>query len=103
MGTRLNFDGMKIRALRIERGWTQEQLAEIAGISARTIQRAEAASCAAFETLKAIAAAFETDFAQLLKPEAHTTSDTKPLIEVTASSSDFEIEPKAERPALAVR
>ncbi len=69
MGTKLNPDGAKIRAFRIQRGWTQEQLAEIAGISLRTVQRAEAANSAAFETIKAIAAAFETDFDRLLKQE----------------------------------
>jgi transcriptional regulator with XRE-family HTH domain len=69
MGTKLNPDGIKIRTLRVQRGWTQEQLAEIAGISLRTIQRAEAANSAAFETIRAIAAAFETDFDQLLKNE----------------------------------
>ncbi len=66
MEPRLNPDGAKIRALRIQRGWTQEQLAEIAGISPRTVQRAESAGCAAFETLRALAGAFEKDFDQLL-------------------------------------
>ena len=69
MGTRLNPDGAKIRALRIQRGWTQEQLAEIAGISSRTIQRVETADCAAIETVRAVASAFETGFDQLLKTE----------------------------------
>ena len=32
MGIKLKPDGKKIRALRVQRGWTQEQLAEIAGI-----------------------------------------------------------------------
>ena len=70
MGTKLNPDSVKIKALRIQKGWTQEQLAEIAGISPRTIQRAETANCAAFETVRAIAVAFETDFDQLIKSES---------------------------------
>jgi transcriptional regulator with XRE-family HTH domain len=74
MGTKINPDGGKIRALRIKRGWTQEQLAEIAGISLRTVQRAESSNSAAFETMKAIAAAFENDFDQLLKQEPDRTA-----------------------------
>ncbi len=75
MRGKLNPDGPKIKILRIQRGWTQEQLAEIAGVSARTIQRAETASSASFETLRAIAVAFETDFAQLLGSESSPDSD----------------------------
>ena len=70
MATKLNPDSAKIKALRVQRGWTQEQLAEIAGVSPRTIQRAETANCAAFETMRAIAGAFETDFDQLIKTDA---------------------------------
>jgi transcriptional regulator with XRE-family HTH domain len=82
MGTRLNPDGVKIRALRIQRGWTQEQLAEIAGISLRTVQRAESANSAAFETMKAIAAAFEKDFDQLLKqgPDRAVIREAQPIL-----------------------
>ncbi len=69
MGNGLNLDGAKIRALRIQRGWTQEQLAEIAGISSRTVQRAEKADCAAFETVRAVASAFGGGFDELLKVE----------------------------------
>lgn len=75
MGNNLNPDGARIKALRIQRGWTQEQLAEIAGVSTRTIQRAERANAAAFETLRAVAGAFEADFHQLLRPEACDAPD----------------------------
>jgi transcriptional regulator with XRE-family HTH domain len=67
MGSRFQADSEKIKELRLQRGWTQEQLAEIAGISARTIQRTEATGSAAFDTLRAMALAFELDFNQLLK------------------------------------
>ncbi len=78
MPSRLNSDGAKIRALRIQRGWTQEQLAEIAGVSARTIQRAESAGSAAFDTLRAVAGAFETDFRELLKSAPLKVEDLEP-------------------------
>ncbi len=90
MGTKLNPDGAKIRAFRIQRGWTQEQLAEIAGISLRTVQRAEAANSAAFETMKAIAAAFETDFDRMLKQEPIGAADqkTQPIVSPNVSCSE---------------
>jgi transcriptional regulator with XRE-family HTH domain len=78
MGTKLHLDGAKIRALRIQRGWTQEQLAEIAGVSSRTIQRAETGDCAAFETVRAVAGAFEVDFNHLLKTETCSVPDPQP-------------------------
>ena len=94
MRTKINPDGAKIRDLRINRGWTQEQLAEIAGISLRTVQRAESANSAAFETMKAIAAAFEKDFDQLLKqaPDGIASRETSPIIRSGASCSDLEPE-----------
>jgi transcriptional regulator with XRE-family HTH domain len=95
MRSKLNPDGARIRILRIQRGWTQEQLAEIAGISSRTVQRAETANCASFDTVKAIAAAFETDFDQLLGSEACRASDPGPQIASRADipNSEPEIEP----------
>lgn len=78
MGNNLSPDGTKIKALRIQRGWTQEQLAEIAGISTRTVQRAERANAAAFDTLRAIAGAFETDFDCLLRSEASGSPEPEP-------------------------
>jgi transcriptional regulator with XRE-family HTH domain len=78
MRSKPNPDGARIRTLRIQRGWTQEQLAEIAGISSRTVQRAETANCASFDTVRAIAVAFETDFDQLLISEACCASDPEP-------------------------
>lgn len=91
MRSKLNPDGSKIRSLRIQRGWTQDQLADIAGISSRTIQRAESADSAAFETVRAIAGAFETDFDQLLK---HNTETPDPGVEL-APTSELGTEPIA--------
>lgn len=47
----------RIRPLRLEKGWSQEQLATIAGLSIRTVQRIENGEQASLETLTAIAAA----------------------------------------------
>ncbi len=78
MGAKFNLDGVKVRALRTQRGWTQEQLAEIAGISPRTIQRVETLESAAYETVRAIAGAFDLDFDQLLRPETQDAGDPVP-------------------------
>ena len=58
---------MVIRNLRIERGWSQEQLAEISGVSTRTIQRIERGGKASLESLKCLAAVFETPIPDLQK------------------------------------
>ncbi|HLG15162.1 MAG TPA: helix-turn-helix transcriptional regulator [Blastocatellia bacterium] len=57
----------EVKHLRQGRGWSQEQLAEIAGISVRTIQRMEAGESPSVESLKAIANAFEMDVQSLLQ------------------------------------
>ena len=56
---------MIVRKLRIERGFSQEQLASMAGISVRTLQRIERGANASPETLKCLAAVLETDFSAL--------------------------------------
>lgn len=49
-----------IKKLRLERHWSQEQLADMSGLSIRTIQRIENGENAGLESLKALAAVFET-------------------------------------------
>ncbi len=58
---------MIVRKLRLERGWSQEQLAEICGLSTRTIQRIERGQKPSLETLKSLAAVFEIDVTDLSK------------------------------------
>jgi transcriptional regulator with XRE-family HTH domain len=66
---------MLIQKLRLQRGWSQEQLAELSGLSVRTIQRLERGQTASVESLKAIASVFEIDFNRLKDPEMDTTQD----------------------------
>lgn len=61
----MKIDPQKIRQLREARGWSQEHLAEVAGISARTVQRVEAEGNASHESRMAIAAALEIEAAEL--------------------------------------
>ena len=67
MGSTLKPDANKIRALRIQKGWPQEQLARIADVSPRTIQRVEAGGNASFETLRSIAGAFDLEAYELMQ------------------------------------
>ena len=52
---------LDIKKLRLERHWSQEQLAEFSGVSTRTIQRIENGHSAGYETIKSLAAVFEIE------------------------------------------
>ena len=56
---------MQVQKLRLQRGWSQQQLAELSGLSVRTIQRIENGSAASTESLKSLASVFEIDFSTL--------------------------------------
>lgn len=58
---------MVIKKLREQKQWSQEQLATLSGISIRTIQRIESGNRASLESLKSLAAVFETDVETLQK------------------------------------
>lgn len=63
---------MDLKTLRQDKNWSQEQLAEISGVSVRTIQRVEKGENPGTETLKAIAAAFDISVAELQKEPSWT-------------------------------
>lgn len=67
---------MIIRKLRLKHGWSQEQLADSSGLSIRTIQRIERGQKPGLESLKSLAAVFETSIEEL-QQEPEMTSDTK--------------------------
>ena len=58
MSKEMKIDGTMIRSLRELRGWSQENLAEAAGLGLRTVQRAESDGRASAETRTCLAAAF---------------------------------------------
>ena len=62
-------DTNKFRALRLQRAWSQEQLAELTGLSTRTVQRIENGESPSLETLSALAAVFEVSVTELSTPE----------------------------------
>lgn len=58
-----------IKEMRLERHWSQDQLAEMSGLSIRTIQRIENGENAGLESLKSLAAVFEINIADSNKKE----------------------------------
>lgn len=71
-----------IKQLRTERGWTQQQLADICTVSLRTIQRVEMQGVGSLETCKALAVAFAVPREQLLQG-AVTAAEAAPQVNQT--------------------
>ena len=69
---------MLVQKLRLQRGWSQEQLSELSGLSVRTIQRLERGQAASVETLKALGAAFDVDFSDLKEPVMNAIANEDP-------------------------
>lgn len=67
---------MSIQHRRTQRGWSQEDLALHAGVSTRTIQRIETGKRASLETLKCLAAVFETTVSELVEEQNMTNTPT---------------------------
>ena len=74
---------MSIQQLRLDKGWSQEDLAMHSGLSVRTIQRIENGKRASLESLKCLAAVFETNVSNLVqeKPMANTQPTNQQFIE----------------------
>lgn len=80
---------MLIQKLRLQRGWSQQQLAEASGLSVRTIQRMEAGQPGSVESLKSVAAVFEIDFSTL-NPEQTMTSTMTSAAEAASERQERE-------------
>lgn len=65
---------MTLKCIRVRRNWSQDDLAQVSGLSVRTIQRVERTNKAGLESLKSLAAAFDIDVSEL-REELNTTSD----------------------------
>ncbi len=67
-----------IRQRRLAKGWSQEHLAEVAGLSVRTIQRIEGGQKPGLESLKCLAAVFETEISDLTQePKMTEATETQ--------------------------
>ncbi|MFG5778507.1 2TM domain-containing protein [Comamonas sp. J-3] len=67
---------MLVQKLRLQRGWSQQQLADLSGLSVRTIQRIEQGKEATVESWKSLASVFEVDFQQLRGVPAMPSNDS---------------------------
>lgn len=85
MHDEMAIDAQRLRSLREQRGWSQEQLADVSGLSARTIQRVEATGEAALETRMALAAALELVPADLLAAAQAAPADVLPPVHATVA------------------
>ena len=70
----MKIDPAIVRRLREQRAWSQEQLADIAGLSARTVQRIENGGSASLETRMALATALDATPSELCAPPADAVS-----------------------------
>ena len=66
---------MIVRKLRLNKGWSQEQLADLCNLSIRTIQRIERGQKPSLETLNSLAAVFEINVSDLT--ETNMSDKTK--------------------------
>jgi len=76
---------MLVQKLRLQRGWSQQQLADLSGLSIRTIQRIENGQSASVETMKSLASVFEIDFAQLQPEPEMNLSDSDATAQQSAN------------------
>lgn len=74
---KLSPDVAKIRRWREERCWSQEHLADAAGIGLRTVQRIEKGEQASRESVMALAAAFDVDVMALMVDARSDAADRR--------------------------
>jgi transcriptional regulator with XRE-family HTH domain len=70
MGSDLKIDGSRIRALRLERRWEREQLAQIAQVSIADLRKMESGGIASLDTIQAVAGSFGLETCELLSEPA---------------------------------
>lgn len=86
---------MIVRKLRLQRGWSQDQLAELMDVSVRTVQRLERGHQPSLETAKALASVFEVDVSSFnlektdMLEKAELKQDEKEAIEYAKGVKEF--------------
>jgi transcriptional regulator with XRE-family HTH domain len=80
---------MSIQQRRLDKGWTQEELALHSGLSARTIQRIESGQSVGSESLKCLAAVFETSIINIIQEQnTNKISHTEKSEQVTLNAME---------------
>ncbi|KHT63288.1 XRE family transcriptional regulator [Photobacterium gaetbulicola] len=85
---------MIVRKLRLQRGWSQEHLSQLSGLSVRTIQRIERGQNAGLESLKSLAAVFDIPVTELqgepaMNDKTQITPDEMKVIEQVREIKGF--------------
>ena len=75
--TNLQNRGATVRSAREARGWTQEKLAEISGLSVRTLQRVEGKGIASFDTVHRLASALGLRSEELLRSKVQKRKEAE--------------------------
>ncbi|MFC3195261.1 helix-turn-helix domain-containing protein [Marinicella sediminis] len=92
---------MILRKLRLQKGWSQEQLAEISGLSVRTIQRIERGAQPSLDSANALAAVFQVEVNTFITTTGETqmtsTESDKPVKDSTPNQPTVS---KAEKEAI---
>jgi transcriptional regulator with XRE-family HTH domain len=71
----MKLDNAKLRQLRESNAWSQSHLAEVSGVSMRTIQRIEKTGIVSPESAKCICAAFDIRFDELTADDSDLISE----------------------------
>ena len=88
----MNTNAQLIRKLREDRAWSQEHLAAVAGVSARTIQRVEAEGSASRETRMAIASALDIELCQINQVAGTEAAPAMPINGPTTQPRSGQVE-----------
>lgn len=89
----------KVKEYRLARAWSQEQLAEMAALSVRTVQRIENQEQPSLETLSALAAVFEVSVTELAG-SVETQADEALDLRITDARQKLEAESRFYRSLL---
>ncbi len=86
---------MILRKLRLQKGWSQEQVAELTDLSVRTIQRIERGGQASLESANALAAVFEVDISTFQNDTGNTTMQNKAQKDTTPNTDFIQVSDKS--------
>ena len=87
---------MVVRKLRLQRGWSQDQLAQLSALSVRTIQRVERGQKPGLETSRSLAAVFEVDISTFMAEDQPMNKQTNAESPNTQSREQINVTPDEE-------
>ncbi len=75
----MNLNTVELKKLRSQKGWTQQHLADVAGVSLRTIQRIEKTGSTSQETLSALCSVFGVERNKLSRIPDLSLEELEPI------------------------